>query len=183
MRKRPRAAACSKKTELTEMRPPRKSRLSPFETELVSLFVDLVRGFGAPRSLGEIYGLIFATVEPVSFEQIAAQLDMSKGSVSQGLRLLRSIGAVKTAFVPGERKDYFVAETKFRQLAANFLQNRIERYLAASEERLNRIMESNFPQKSVGKSRGTIEERLEVLLRWHERARQTVPLVQQMLNT
>jgi DNA-binding transcriptional regulator GbsR (MarR family) len=164
------------------MRTSRKSRLSPFETELVNLFVDMARWFGAPGTLGEIYGLIFAAAEPVSFEQISAKLDMSTGSVSQGLRLLRSIGTVKTAFVPGERKHYFVVETKFRQLAADFLQSRIERYLAASEERLNRIIESNFPQDSVGTSWGTIQERLEVLLRWHGRARQAVPLVQQMLN-
>src|SRR6478735_7298746 len=116
-----------------------EGRLSAFEGEVVGLFVDLVRGFGAPKSIGAIYGLLFASKEPVSFEHIVSRLQMSTGSVSQGLKLLRSIGAVKTAFIPGERRDFFLVETQFRKLAAGFLQNQLERRLTDGEGRLSEI--------------------------------------------
>lgn len=67
-----------------------------FEGECVELFAEVVQVFGVPRSVGQIYGLLFASPDPLSFSDIVARLEISKGSASQGLQLLRSLGAVRT---------------------------------------------------------------------------------------
>jgi hypothetical protein len=57
----------------------------------------LVQVLGVPKSVGQIYGLLYASLEPLSFSDIVERLEISKGSASQGLQLLRSLGAIKLA--------------------------------------------------------------------------------------
>ena len=61
--------------------------------------------FGVPKSVGQIYGLLYASPEPLSFSDIVERLEISKGSASQGLQLLRSLGAIKVA----EAKQYAIS--------------------------------------------------------------------------
>ena len=154
------------------------------ENEVIAFFVDTVRWFGAPKSLGAIYGLLFISAEPISFEQIATRLQMSNGSVSQGLKILKDLGAVKTAFLPGERRDFFVAETQFRQLGAAFLRQRVERHLVSGEGRLNRIFEQVTPEGGVQSSPTPhLHQRLELLRRWQVQARGALPAVLKLLES
>jgi hypothetical protein len=57
----------------------------------------VVHVFGVPKSVGQIYGLLYASPEPLSFSDIVERLEISKGSASQGLQFLRSLGAIKIA--------------------------------------------------------------------------------------
>ena len=49
-------------------------------------------------------------------DQIAARLDIRIGSTSQGLKTLRSIKAIRSAYIPGDRRDHYLAESEFRRL-------------------------------------------------------------------
>ena len=54
--------------------------------ELVRVFfADAVKVLGLPKSVGEIYGSLFISREPVSLDDLVERLGMSKGSGSQGL--------------------------------------------------------------------------------------------------
>lgn len=75
----------------------RSPEVVAFENRMVGFFVDAAELLGVPKSVAAIYGLIFATPEPLSFSEIAARLDFSNGSVSQGLKILREMGAIKEA--------------------------------------------------------------------------------------
>jgi DNA-binding transcriptional ArsR family regulator len=68
-----------------------------FESECATFFSEVVQVFGVPKSVGQIYGLLYASPEPLSFSDIVERLEISKGSASQGLQLLRSLGAIKVA--------------------------------------------------------------------------------------
>jgi DNA-binding transcriptional ArsR family regulator len=63
----------------------------------VAFFSEVVQVAGVPKSVGQIYGLLYSSREPLSFSDIVERLEISKGSASQGLQLLRSLGAVKVA--------------------------------------------------------------------------------------
>ena len=65
-------------------------RLSPLEVEVIDLFVNAVKIVGIPKSVGEIYGLLFVAPEPLPLDALVEQLQISKGSASQGLRFLRN---------------------------------------------------------------------------------------------
>ena len=66
-----------------------------FEHQVVDFFVSAADLLGVPKSVAAIYGIVFASAEPLGFADIEARLNLSKGSVSQGLRILREIGALK----------------------------------------------------------------------------------------
>ena len=62
---------------------------------------------GLPRIAGRIYGLILITEEPLSLDEIADSLGVSKASVSTDTRLLERMGFVERVSKPGDRKDYY----------------------------------------------------------------------------
>jgi DNA-binding transcriptional regulator GbsR (MarR family) len=141
--------------------------LSPFQRESIDLFVGAFSVLSLPRSLGEIYGLLYSSEEPLAFDDLVTRLDLSKGSVSEGLRLLRSLGAVNLAPVDGSRKDHFTAEISLRRLAGGYLRDRIEPYLSGGESRieaLRRVRDAG----AINSSRNDFQERrINQLLSWH----------------
>ena len=69
-------------------------QLKPIESEFIDYVSEAVKVFGLPKSVGEIYGLLYASKAPLSMDDLIGKLDISKGSASQGLKILRSINAV-----------------------------------------------------------------------------------------
>lgn len=86
----------------------RPSDLVTLEEALVGFFIDVADLLGVPKSVAAIYAVCFASAEPLSFSEINERLELSAGSISQGLRVLRETGALKVAAgngkaVPSER--------------------------------------------------------------------------------
>ena len=113
--------------------------LDGFQQECVDLFVNAAASLSIPRSIGEIYGLLFSTQDPASLDDLTKRLNMSRGAAHEGLRWLRNIGAVKIVYVPGVRKGHFSAETSLRRLAAGYLRDRIEPHLDKGQGRLRQL--------------------------------------------
>jgi HTH-type transcriptional regulator, glycine betaine synthesis regulator len=125
------------------------SRLSPGEAQIIAIFVKMAQTLGAPRSLGEIYGLLFATPRPLSFQDIHDRLDLSKGSVSQGLRFLRTVGAIQAVPVDGDRREYFEPVVELRALVVGFLKERINPQLAEWGVRAKALKIEDFGSDGV----------------------------------
>jgi hypothetical protein len=118
-----------------------------FQYECSVLFGELVNALGIPRSVGEIYGVLFASPMPMSFSDVVECLGISKGSASQGLQLLRSLGAInlsseRQATVnshPTYRATTYEAELSLRQLMTGVLRERIAPLAALGAERQTRL--------------------------------------------
>ena len=117
------------------------------ELESIDFFVRLMSMLGMPRSVGEIYGLLYFSKDSLPMDQIASRLEISIGSASQGLRTLRSLKAVRTAYVAGDRRDHYFAETEFRRLFSNFIKDDIMPHLDSAKDRISR-MEKSLPEQS-----------------------------------
>ncbi len=157
-------------------------RLTTLQIEIISVFVNLMQVLGMPKSAGEIYGLLFASTTPISSEEISTTLEISSGSVSQGLRMLRSLGAVRTVYVPGDRRDHYLAETDLHKLAGGFLRENIEHHLLNGEERLSRLHQLvSHAGPTEDPAREFLGERVAMLKAWNQRARVVLPMVIQTL--
>src|SRR3984957_17783479 len=88
---------------------PTYSQLEHAEVEVIHLFVQFSRAFGQPRSVAEIYGLLFASPKPLPMEAFIERLHLSKGSASQGLKYLLDLGAVRTVYVAADRRTHYEA--------------------------------------------------------------------------
>ena len=140
-----------------ERKPP--ARLSPLETEIIDFFVQLSRLLGQPRSLGEIYGLLFISERPLAMDNLIERLQFSKGSASQGLKFLRNIGAVRMVYVAGERRVHYEAVAELRNLATRFLRDQIVPHLDNGHARLERIAEmvKQLPPGERGRINGRVK--------------------------
>lgn len=157
-----------------------ETTLSPIEIDTIDFFVRLAGLFHISRSIGEIYGLLFASPQPVSADYVREKLRISSGSASQGLRLLRSVGAVKVTYVPGERRDFFLAETHLRTIAAGVVRERIVPRLSDQDDRLARLVEllSELPAGN----RSLMEERIQSLQGWRKKAGAMLPMLVERLG-
>jgi len=92
---------------------------------------------GVPRIAGRIFGYFIIHGGPVSFAQLAAELQVSRASVSTNARILVTIGFIERVTRPGDRQDYY-------QLSASPFLRMIEGYLSRM-----RHMQAILTQASV----------------------------------
>src|SRR5947207_3012516 len=130
--------------------------LTPLETEIIDLFVQLSRVLGQPRSLAEIYGLLFISAHPMAMDDLIERLQLSKGSASQGLKFLRNLGAVKMVYVPADRRVHYEAVAELRNLVSRFLRDQIVPDLESGQARLERIssMVKHMPSEDRARVNG-----------------------------
>jgi DNA-binding transcriptional regulator GbsR (MarR family) len=154
--------------------------LSELESEVIAVFVRMADVLNLPRSVGEIYGMLFIATEPLCLDDCRIRLNISKGSTSQGLKILRSFGAIRTVYVPGDRKDYYVAETSLRKIASGFASEQIQPHVASGKERIARIRELIEEYDASG--RDELAEKIDLLENWQQRAGKTLPLVLKLIG-
>lgn len=154
-----------------------------FQAECVELFASLAQVLGLPRSVGQIYGLLFGSARPLSFTDIVEQLEISKGSASQGLRALRDVGAIIPAAATDDRREHFVPETELRKLIAGFLHGTIKPHLQSGTKRLAGFKASHVAALSVeGESGHLLLSRLGKLRKWHRRAAAVLPFISKLIG-
>lgn len=170
-------------TETADSSPPSApplSALTPLEAEAVELFVGLVRVVGLPKSVGQIYGLLYISNVPLSLDDIADRLEISKGSASQGLKFLRATGAVRLCDGISTRRDHYEAETGLRALATGFLKEQIEPHLESGQDRLDRL--KLLAGTAPVAERAHVLQRVKQLENWHRRAAGLLPLLIRFLG-
>lgn len=113
------------------------------ELEVADTIGQLMEFWGFKRPMGRIWALLYLAPEPLGAAEIGEQLRMSAGAVSMALSELVKWGAVKKTWRPGERRDYFEAETGIGRLVQRVLRERelvlVQRFaetLEAAEVRL-----------------------------------------------
>ena len=154
----------------------------------------MVQVFGVPKSVGQIYGLLYASPEPLSFSDIVERLDISKGSASQGLQLLRSLGAVNVAVRSDEREHShlhshsggeasrriaYEPELSLRRLVSGVMQERISPLAVAGTDRLRRLRE--LAQLGGGTSDFNLD-RVRQLEAWRRRLKTVLPVLSMLLG-
>lgn len=158
--------------------------LGDFEGKVVSFFCDGVKMLGLPRSLGEIYGLLFITPEPLSLDDLVSQLGISKGSVSQGLRMLKNLGAVRDVEGIEGRRTYYEPDVELKQLVGGFIQEQVRPHLHSGESKLQNLEKMVVEMEKAGGEEPVsfYRNRVERLGRWSTRARFVLPVLQKFLG-
>lgn len=147
--------------------------LSELEKEVIDIFVRIAGVLSLPRSVGELYGLLYISPKPLCIDDCMRKLNISKGSTSQGLKILRSFGAVNTVYVPGDRKDFFEAEAQLRKIVAGFVNEQVRPHLDNGKARMARI--DQLIAAEEGESREFYVSRMERLQGWQKRAGSLLP--------
>lgn len=157
--------------------------LAPLERQVVSVFVDGVRVLGLPRSIGEIYGLLFISRDPLSLDDLVKRLNISKGSASQGLRMLKSLGAVREADGNGgtERRTYYEPAVELKRLVGGFIREQIRPHLDSGKAKINRLAETANEVEDP-EHRKFLNDRVERLEQWMRSGSRVLPILQKILG-
>ncbi len=97
--------------------------------------------FGFSDVMGRLYGTLLLSPEPLSLDELAEGLKISKGSVSMNMRSLERWGMAKEVWVRGERKKYYRAESDFWTVIRNVLSGREMREVQVALEVLSDSVE------------------------------------------
>jgi DNA-binding transcriptional regulator GbsR (MarR family) len=148
---------------------------------LTDVFGELADLFGNPRSHGQVFGLLFSSLKPLTQEEIAERLQISHASTSLALRALESFGAVEKTPAPGPRAQAtYTAHTALRPLVLGFVKNRLIPKLAASQEKLAEA--ANLVSQLDRKEFAELCTRVERVQNWHKRAEQVLGAADQILK-
>ncbi len=117
---------------------------------------NATQSLGVGRVLGQIYAYLYFGQEPISLSDMQDALGISKGSASMGVRKLEKWGAVKKAWVKGDRKDYYTANDWFGRILKNALMDtlsdKMETYASSlqhAEESLNNLDDGNGREEFI----------------------------------
>jgi DNA-binding transcriptional regulator GbsR (MarR family) len=105
---------------------------------------------------GQIYALLFLARNPMSLDEIAEVLRLSKGNISVNIRMLEGYGLARKVWVKGTRKDYYEVA---RDYPRKFLKDFFDRVRAGIDDSLRVInrCKSEF-EKAAGACEGEEKE-------------------------
>lgn len=156
-----------------------REELSKLEIEAIDMFINLLRLIGLQKSIGEIYGLLFVSSRPLAMDEITNRLGISLGAASQGLKLLRRVGAIKAVYSPGTRRDHFSADLELSKFATVFIKDELRPHVERARARIQ-YMESLLATLPAAERRSA-GERLERLKHWLEKGERMLPWVLKFL--
>ncbi len=85
---------------------------------------QLASYFGFSKVMGQLYGALLLSPDPLSLDDLMDRLGISKASVSTNMRTLEHMGIVREAWVRDDRRKYYRAESDFWRIVSNVLASR-----------------------------------------------------------
>jgi len=112
----------------------------------------LIERWGFKRNMGRVWALLYLEQAPQSQPDLCERLTMSSGAMSMILAELQQWGVVHKAWVPGERREYYLAETSIWKMVSRVLRERELRWIQDALEHFTAA--DGTLEAVVGKLRG-----------------------------
>lgn len=110
---------------------------------------NTTHAFGLGRMIGRIYATLYLHPGPLPLEEIAAQLSISKASASIVVRQLASWQAVRQVWIPGDRRDFYEAETDFSVMLREGMLPGIRKKLQSAGMQIERTLISTTKESAA----------------------------------
>ncbi|WP_240510190.1 GbsR/MarR family transcriptional regulator [Virgibacillus profundi] len=99
--------------------------------------------YGITSSVGRLYGVLYFSDDPMTLDDMRDALEMSKTSMSTGVRALSDMKMVESTFKRGIRKDLYESEEdwykSFTSLFGNRWRQQTETNIEEAEETLEKL--------------------------------------------
>jgi DNA-binding transcriptional regulator GbsR (MarR family) len=133
----------------------------PEDSPVISQFIENMglhyQHYGLSRISGRILGLLLITSHPISSEEMAESLQVSRSSVSTNLRTLLMTGLVEKVSLPGNRVDFFILTSDLWQKALEMRMAAILPLQSIAEQALTNLHEDH-----------PARDRMEEMIKWVE---------------
>lgn len=117
--------------------------------ETIEKFIQVIAKnmtlYGITPSVGRLYGVLFFSEQPMTLDDMRDALEMSKTSMSTGVRALSDMKMVESTFKRGIRKDLYQSEEdwykSFTSLFGNRWRQHTEKNIEEADEAIEELKE------------------------------------------
>lgn len=153
--------------------------LTPFEVQLATYFISVGDVFHLPRSLPLIYTIVFASADPVCFEEVHQKTGLSKSRVSEGLKTLLDNGFVQDVYYQMNRRTFYQPEGSLREWFTDLVNEKVKPQMKANAESITQL-KTVFEES--GEASDTVASRLESLATWNRKLQRVLPMITKVIG-
>ncbi|MEN2767726.1 GbsR/MarR family transcriptional regulator [Ornithinibacillus xuwenensis] len=106
--------------------------------ETIDKFIQIIAKnmnlYGITSSIGRLYGVLYFSDEPMTLDDMRDALEMSKTSMSTGVRALSDMKMVESTFKKGIRKDLYQSEEDWYKSFTSLFGNRWRKHTESNIE-------------------------------------------------
>jgi DNA-binding transcriptional regulator GbsR (MarR family) len=110
--------------------------------QFVLLWGEMASAWGINKTMSQIHALLYAESQPLDTDSIMETLDISRGNANMNLRRLLDWELIHKTSYPGDRKDYYSAETDVWKIVSTIIRERQQREIAPIRENLAKCVET-----------------------------------------
>ena len=104
-------------------------QLEEGKAKFIEAWGALGSSWGVTRTMAQIHALLLVAKDPLSSDDIMEELKISRGNVNTNTRVLLEWGLAHKKLIPGERKEYFIAEKDMSKVVKSIVIARKKREL------------------------------------------------------
>ena len=124
--------------------------------------------------MAQLYTILYLNHRPMSLDDMAERLKISKGSASINIRALERYGAVRRVWVKGSRRDYYESEVDISKIIIERARHMITDRLSEVSDMINKsynILNAVVPaDANESESVSVLRERLEKIRNLYDKA-------------
>ena len=146
-------------------------------------FGEMGSKWGFNRTVGQMYALLVITDKPITANELASTLNISRGNVSMGIKELQAWKLVQVTHVPGDRKEYYNAIGSVMDMANIVFEERRKREVDPTLSLLrNLLLDTPETESEVYAQQRMkdIHDLLEMITTWASELQKLTP---EQLNT
>lgn len=152
--------------------------LTPMLESFVMHFGEMGSRWGFNRTVGQIVALLVVSKEPISANDIADALSISRGNVSMGLKELQAWRLVQLQHKPGDRKEYFQANGSIWDMANRVFEERRKREMDPTLSLLRALLldeAANEQEAHAQQKLQEVHDLLEGITKWSSELQRLSP--------
>lgn len=123
--------------------------LQTSKQKFIDTWGSLGSEWGINRSVAQVHALLLVSGEPVSTDEVMEALTISRGNANMSLRQLMDYGIIYKKVIPGDRKEYYLAEKDIWKWAVKIALMRKQKEIDPVMEVLKELKAETASNKSV----------------------------------
>ena len=126
------------------------------KAKFIQTWGQMGSSWGVTRTMGQIHALLLVSTDPLSADDVMAELGISRGNVNTNMRMLVDWGLAHKQNVPGERREFFVGEKDMSKVIKSVIVARKKRELEPLIQLLEEIKRVEGPEEETEEFRRVI---------------------------
>ena len=122
--------------------------LQTSKQKFIDTWGSLGSEWGINKSVAQVHALLLVSSEPVSTDEVMESLTISRGNANMSLRQLMDYGIISKKVVPGDRKEYYIAEKDIWKWAVKIALMRKQKEIDPVMEVLKELKQETASGKS-----------------------------------